>query len=42
MLAPYAGYPNIAGLVVPCEEVIGTWVADGSPRWDDETETALP
>ena len=34
MLAPYAGYPNIAGLVVPCEEVINTWVADGSPRWD--------
>jgi 4-carboxymuconolactone decarboxylase len=22
MLAPYAGYPNVAGLVVPCEEVI--------------------
>ena len=36
MLAPYAGYPNIAGLVVPCEEVIGTWVADGSPSWDGE------
>ena len=35
MLAPYAGYPNIAGLVVPCEEVIGTWIADGSPRWAD-------
>ena len=35
MLAPYAGYPNVAGLVVPCEEVIGTWVADGSPSWDD-------
>ena len=34
MLAPYAGYPNIAGLVVPCEEVIGTWIADGSPHWD--------
>ena len=31
MLAPYAGYPNISGLVVPCEEVIGTWLADGSP-----------
>ena len=31
MLAPYAGYPNISGLVVPCEEVIGTWIADGSP-----------
>ena len=34
MLAPYAGYPNVAGLVVPGEEVIGTWVADGSPGWD--------
>jgi 4-carboxymuconolactone decarboxylase len=34
MLAPYAGYPNIAGLVVQCEEVIGTWLADGSPRWE--------
>ena len=36
MLAPYAGYPNIAGLVVPCEEVIGTWLADGSPTWEVE------
>jgi 4-carboxymuconolactone decarboxylase len=35
MLAPYAGYPNIAGLVVPCEEVIGAWLAEGSPRWDE-------
>lgn len=25
ILAPYAGYPNVASLVVPCEEVIGTW-----------------
>jgi 4-carboxymuconolactone decarboxylase len=38
MLAPYAGYPNIAGLVVPCEEVIGTWIADGSPGWGDKDE----
>lgn len=38
MLAPYAGYPNISGLVVPCEEVIGTWLADGSPAWSDEDE----
>jgi len=37
MLAPYAGYPNIAGLVVPCEEVIGAWIADGSPRWEGES-----
>ncbi len=36
MLAPYVGYPNISGLVVPCEEVIGTWIADGSPGWEDE------
>ncbi len=39
MLAPYAGYPNIAGLVVPCEEVIGTWTAEGSPGWDSEDES---
>lgn len=31
MLAPYAGYPNVAGLIVPCEEVINTWIADGEP-----------
>lgn len=31
MLAPYAGYPNVAGLVVSCEEVIGAWQADGEP-----------
>lgn len=31
MLAPYAGYPNVAGLVVACEEVISTWEADGKP-----------
>lgn len=31
MLAPYAGYPNVAGLIVPCEEVIATWIADGEP-----------
>ncbi|MGA2519314.1 MAG: carboxymuconolactone decarboxylase family protein [Acidimicrobiales bacterium] len=36
MLAPYAGYPNISALVVPCEEVIGTWIADGSPGWVDD------
>lgn len=34
MLAPYAGYPNVAGLVVPCEEVINQWVADGEPGFD--------
>jgi 4-carboxymuconolactone decarboxylase len=31
MLAPYAGYPNVAPLVVACEEVISTWTADGEP-----------
>jgi 4-carboxymuconolactone decarboxylase len=25
ILAPYAGYPNVASLVLPCEEVIGSW-----------------
>ena len=32
MLAPYAGYPNVAGLVIATEEIIATWVADGEPR----------
>jgi 4-carboxymuconolactone decarboxylase len=31
MLAPYAGYPNVAPLVTACEEVIATWIADGEP-----------
>jgi hypothetical protein len=22
--------------ILPCEEVIGRWVADGSPTWPDE------
>lgn len=35
MLAPYAGYPNVAGLVVACEDVITTWVADGEPTFAD-------
>jgi 4-carboxymuconolactone decarboxylase len=30
-LAPYAGFPNVAGLVVAGEEVIARWVADGEP-----------
>lgn len=38
MLAPYAGYPNVAGLVVPCEEVINTWIADGEPTVADGPE----
>lgn len=36
MLAPYAGYPNVAGLVLACEEVISTWVEDGEPGPADE------
>lgn len=40
MLAPYAGYPNVAGLIVTCEEVINTWVADGEPGPADAAATA--
>jgi 4-carboxymuconolactone decarboxylase len=36
MLAPYAGYPNVAGLIVPVEEVINTWIADGEPGMDGD------
>jgi 4-carboxymuconolactone decarboxylase len=35
MLAPYAGYPNVSGLVVATEEVIGTWQREGEPGADD-------
>ncbi len=28
MLAPYAGYPRVAGLVLPVEEVIAEWQQD--------------
>lgn len=31
MLAPYAGYPNVAALLLPTEEVIATWQRDGEP-----------
>jgi 4-carboxymuconolactone decarboxylase len=31
MLAPYAGYPSVAPLVLACEDVISTWVRDGEP-----------
>lgn len=31
LLAPYAGYPNVAGLVPACEEVIATWRKEGEP-----------
>lgn len=33
-LAPYAGYPNVAPLVMACEEVIATWIADGEPGYE--------
>ena len=33
MLAPYAGYPNVAPLVLASEEVIGAWTAEGEPRF---------
>jgi 4-carboxymuconolactone decarboxylase len=39
MLAPYAGYPNVSGLVMVCEEVIATWIGEGSPSWDDRVDT---
>ena len=29
ILAPYAGYPNVASLVLPCEEAINQWQASG-------------
>jgi 4-carboxymuconolactone decarboxylase len=29
MLAPYAGYPNVSGLVLTCEEVINEVAAEG-------------
>lgn len=28
MLAPYAGYPRVAGLIMPLEETIAEWEAD--------------
>lgn len=31
MLAPYAGYPRVSGLIGSCEEVIAKWKADGEP-----------
>ena len=35
MLAPYAGYPNVAALLLPTEEVIATWQRDGEPGAED-------
>ncbi len=37
MLAPYAGYPNVADLIAPTEEVIAKWQADGEPGPAGET-----
>ncbi|MEL7207025.1 MAG: carboxymuconolactone decarboxylase family protein [Actinomycetota bacterium] len=36
MLAPYAGYPNVAPLVMACEEVVDTWTEDGRPGPADD------
>ena len=35
MLAPYAGFPNISGLVSACEEVISIWIEDGEPGYTE-------
>ncbi len=35
-LAPYAGYPNVAPLVMACEEVIGAWSAEGEPGYESD------
>jgi 4-carboxymuconolactone decarboxylase len=37
MLAPYAGYPNVSGLVMACEEVIGAWQREGEPGPSEPT-----
>jgi len=36
MLAPYAGYPNVAAILLATEDVISTWQAEGEPGFDDE------
>lgn len=36
MLAPYAGYPNVAALIVPCEQVIGGWISEGEPAFNGQ------
>lgn len=38
ILAPYAGYPNVAGLVLSCEEAINDWRAAGGDTGRDETQ----
>ena len=35
MLAPYAGYPNVAAILLPTEEVIAAWQRDGEPGAED-------
>ena len=35
MLAPYAGYPNVAAILLPTEEVIATWEGEGEPGVED-------
>ena len=34
MVAPYAGFPNVAGLAAVCEQVIATWTEEGQPTVD--------
>jgi 4-carboxymuconolactone decarboxylase len=36
MLAPYAGYPNVAAILMPTEEVIATWQREGEPGAEDQ------
>lgn len=36
VLAPYAGYPNVAGLLLATEDVISTWQGEGEPGFDDD------
>ena len=33
MLAPYAGYPSVAGLVAAGEQVIAAWTEEGKPTF---------
>lgn len=44
ILAPYAGYPNVASLVLPCEEVVNQWRASGagSGAGDEDGGSAGP
>lgn len=42
ILAPYAGYPNVAGLVLPCEEAISRWRSSGGGADDGNGTSADP